>query len=81
MIQAISGDGERVSATGIRAAEQAAMALDRLYAAYSKSPGEKPEKAAQTALDGMFSDIDDAKKFDAKQFASDMKAFRTALGK
>jgi hypothetical protein len=79
MLQGISGDGDRVSAAGIRAAEQAAMALDRLYSTYSKSPGEKADNAAKTALDAMFANLDEPKKFDAKRFAADMKAFRAAL--
>lgn len=80
LMKAISSDAA-VSAAGVRAGELAAMALDRLYNAYSKSPGKKADKAAQTALDDLFKDVDDPKKFDAKQFASDLKAFNTAIGK
>ena len=79
LMRAISGDGEGLSTVGIRAAEQATMGLDRLYGTYSKSPGEKPDKADQDALDKLFADIEDAKKFNAKQFAADMKALRAAL--
>jgi len=79
LLQNISGDADNVSAAGVRAGEQAAMALDRLYAAYSKSPGETADKAAQAALDKLFSGIEDPAKFNAKQFATDMKAFRATL--
>jgi hypothetical protein len=81
LMQAISGDADGISAAGIRAAEQAAMALDRLYAAYSKSPGEKPDKAAQQALDKLFTGVEDPKKFDPKQFAADLKTFRSSIAK
>jgi hypothetical protein len=81
LMQAISGDADSISTSGIRAAEQAAMALDRLYAAYSKSPGEKPDKAAQAALDRLFNGVEDPKKFDSKQFAADLKVFRSSIAK
>jgi hypothetical protein len=79
LMQAIAGDADTVSAAGIRAAEQAAMALDRLYSAYAKAPGEKPDKAAQAALDKLFTGVEDPKKFDPKQFAADLKTFRASV--
>jgi len=79
LMQAIAGDADAISDGGIRSAEQAAMALDRLYTAYSKSPGEKPDKATQAALDKLFAGVEDPKKFDPKQFASDLKGFRATL--
>jgi len=78
-MQAIAGDADTVSAAGIRAAEQAAMALDRLYNTYAKAPGEKPDKAAQAALDKLFTGVEDPKKFDPKQFAADLKTFRASV--
>ncbi|MBI4611636.1 MAG: hypothetical protein HY726_21825 [Candidatus Rokubacteria bacterium] len=79
LIRSIAGDGESISAVGIRGAEQAAMALDRLYTTYSKSPGEKSDKALQGVLDKLFGDIEDPKKFDAKQFAAELKAFQAGF--
>ena len=76
LIQAIAGAAEPTSAAGIRGAEQAAMALDRLYNTYSKAPGSQADKGVKTALDKLFADVEDPKKFDAKQFAADMKAFQ-----
>ena len=75
LIQAIAGDGEGIGGTGIRAAEQGAMALDRLYNTYSKSPGHKADKAASDALDKVFNDIQDPSKYDGKRFAADVKEF------
>ena len=79
LMQAISGDADNVSASGIRAAEQAAMALDRLYGTYSKAPGEKPDKATQASLDKLFPMVEDPKQYNAKQFATELKAFRSSL--
>jgi len=71
----IAGAGDAIGAVGVRGAEQAAMALDRLYSTYSKAPGQKPDKAAGDALDKMFATIEDPKKFDGKGFGAAAKAF------
>ena len=77
----ISGDAETIGAGGVRGAEQAAMALDRLYATWSKAPGNKADKAVSDALDRIFGSLEDPAKFDAKKFAADMKAVQAALPK
>jgi len=77
----IAGSGDAIGAVGVRGAEQAAMALDRLYSTYSKAPGQKADKAVGDALDRMFSTIEDPKKFDGKKFATEAKAIGDALPK
>jgi hypothetical protein len=71
----IAGSADAIGAVGVRGAEQAAMALDRLYSTYSKAPGQKADKAAGDALDKMFGTIEDPKKFDAKGFSAAAKTF------
>ena len=75
----IAGSGEAIGTTGLRAAEQAAMAMDRLYSAYSKAPGQKADKAVGDALDRIFGTIEDPKKFDGKKFAAEAKTFADTL--
>jgi hypothetical protein len=75
----ITGDAEKIGATGIRGAEQAAMALDRLYNVYSKAPGQKAEKGANDALDKLFGTIEDPAKYDAKAFSAAAKDFEKNL--
>jgi len=75
----ISGSGDAIGATGIRAAEQAAMALDRLYSAYSKAPGAKADPAASKALDTMFGTLEDPKKYDGKAFGAAAKSFNDTI--
>lgn len=77
----IAGDAETIGAGGVRGAEQAAMALDRLYSTWSKAPGNKADKAVSDALDRIFGGLEDPRKFDAKKFAADMKAVQAALPK
>ena len=75
----LAASGDALGAVGPRAAEQGAMAMDRLYSAYSKSPGQKADKAAGDALDKMFGTLDDPKKFDAKTFSAAAKSFGDTL--
>lgn len=79
LLSGVSGDAEAVSAAGLRGAEQVAMGLDRLYAAYSNAPGQKPSKAVSDSLDRLFGIIDDPAKYDAARFAAGVKAFRQAV--
>jgi hypothetical protein len=71
----IAASGDAIGSVGIRGAEQAAMALDRLYSGYSKAPGQKVDKAASDALDKMFGTIEDPKKYDGKAFGAAAKSF------
>ena len=71
----LAASGDALAGAGPRAAEQGAMAMDRLYSAYSKSPGQKADKAAGDALDKMFGTLDDPKKFDAKTYSGAAKTF------
>ncbi len=77
----IAGSADAIGTVGVRGAEQAAMALDRLYSTFSKAPGQKPDKAVGDALDRMFGTIEDPKKFDGKKFAAEAKAIGDALPK
>src|SRR5947208_2973130 len=79
LMHSLTGDADAIAAAGVRAAEQAAMALDRLYNVYSKAPGNKPDKAAGEALDRLFAAIENPAKYDAKQFAAEVKAFEKNL--
>ena len=75
----LSGSGDALAAVGVRAAEQGAMALDRLYSAYSKSPGQSANPASGKALDAMFATLDDPKKFDAKAYSGAAKTFNDTV--
>lgn len=77
----ISGGADAIGTTGIRAAEQGAMALDRLYSAYSKAPGNKADPAASKALDTMFATLDDPAKYDGKAYGAAAKTFNDIVSK
>jgi len=79
LMVAVSGDSDAAAASGLRGAEQVAMGLDRLYAAYANAPGQKPSKAVSDVLDRLFGLIDDPAKFDPAKFTAGVKTFRQAV--
>jgi len=79
MLQRISDDAENIALADERAAEQAAMALDSLYIAYSREA--KPANAAEVraAINGLFQQLEDPSAYNADQFASTLRQIRTML--
>ena len=79
LLVGVSGDTDAVAAAGLRGAEQVGMGLDRLYAAYSNAPGQKPNKAVTDAICRFFDILDEPAKFDSAKFTAAVKAFRQAV--
>jgi hypothetical protein len=79
MLQRIPDDAENIALADERAAEQAAMALDSLYIAYSKDA--KPANAAEVraAINGLFQQLENPSSYNADQFASALRRIRTLL--
>ena len=79
MLQHIPDDAENISLADERAAEQAAMALDSLYIAYSKDA--KPANAAEVraAINELFRQLENPSSYNADQFASSLRQIRTML--
>jgi hypothetical protein len=79
MLQRISDDAENIALADERAAEQAAMALDSLYIAYSRDA--KPAKAAEVrlAINGLFQELENPSGYNADQFASSLRRIRLML--
>ena len=79
MLQRIPDDAENIALADERAAEQAAMALDSLYIAYSKAA--KPANAAdvRAAINGLFQHLENPSSYNADQFASSLRQIRTML--
>jgi hypothetical protein len=79
MLQQISDDAENISLADERAAEQATMAIDSLYIAYSKDakPANAPEVRA--AINALFQQLENPSAYNADQFASSLRRIRTLL--
>jgi hypothetical protein len=76
MLQRIPDDAENIALADERAAEQAAMAMDSLYIAYSKDA--KPANAAEVraAINGLFQQLENPSSYNADQFASALRRIR-----
>ena len=72
MLHRITDDAENISNADERAAEQAAMALDSFYIAYSRDV--KPGNAAdvRAAINGLFQQLEYPSAYNADQFASSL---------
>src|SRR6267142_1449944 len=79
MLQRISDDAENIALADERAAEQAAMAMDSLYIAYSRDA--KPANAAEirAAINGLFQQLENPSAYNADQFASSLRRIGTLL--
>ena len=79
MLQRITEDAEAISLADERAAEQAAMALDSLYIAYSRDA--KPANAAdvRAAINGLFQQLENPSAYNADQFAAALRKIRPML--
>jgi hypothetical protein len=78
-MQKITEDAEVISLADERAAEQAAMALDSLYIAYSKEA--KPANAAEVraAINGLFQQLEMPSSYNADQFAIALRKIHELL--
>jgi len=75
LIKSVAGDADAIGAAGIKAAELAAMSLDRLSSTYFKGINAKADKSVNDALDAMFGAVENPAKYDAKEFMGQIKAF------
>ena len=79
MLQSISDSADAIALSDERAGEQAAMAMDSLYIAYSKDS--KPDDAAEAraAINGLFQQLENPSSYNADQFAAALKHMRPLL--
>ena len=79
VMQRITDDADAISAADERAAEQAAMALDSLYIAYSKEA--KPANATEVraAINGLFQQLEMPSNYNADQFAIALRRIHELL--
>ncbi|MBV9074841.1 MAG: hypothetical protein JOZ10_14525 [Acidobacteria bacterium] len=78
VMRAISGDADYISDQGERSAEQAAMALDSLYIAYSKAGGSGTSEV-RPAINALLQQLDNPSAYNAPKFAAALKRVNAAL--
>jgi Cytochrome c554 and c-prime len=79
MLQQITGDAENISLADERAAEQATMAIDSLYIAYSKETKPKNAEEVRGAINGLFQQLENPSSYNADQFAAALQRLHGML--
>lgn len=79
LLKSISGDADGISDQGERAAEQATMALDSLFIAYSKNSKLGNDAQIRAAINRLFRQLDDPSAYNAFQFAAAMKSLNAQI--
>jgi len=74
LLKSISGDADDISQQGERPAEQATMALDALYFAYTKNDKLANDGQIREAIKALFRQLDDPSAYDGFKFAMAMKS-------
>ncbi len=79
VMRKIAGDSSTISQQGQRAAGQAAMSLDSLFAVYKKNSKSLDEAEVKAAINGLFQQLDDPSAYNAPRFAAQMQRVSALL--
>jgi hypothetical protein len=79
MLQLIPDDAENISLADERAAEQAAMAMDSLYIAYSKDAKPSNSDEVRSAISELFRQLENPSAYNADEFAASLRRIRPML--
>ena len=74
LLKSISTDAEAIAAQGERSAEQATMAMDSLFIAYSENEHLANEAQVKAAIHGLFEQVEDPSAYNGFKFAASMKS-------
>jgi hypothetical protein len=72
MLRRITDDADNIAIADERTAEQAAMALDSLFIAYSRNVNPANAADVRTAINGLFQQLEYPSAYNADQFASSL---------
>lgn len=73
LMRDISGDADGISMAGERSAEQAAMALNSLFLAYSRNVKMADEADVRAAIGGLYQQLQNPSAYNGFQFAAQMR--------
>ncbi len=79
LMKSIASDADAIANQDERAAEQATMALDSLFVAYTKNAPLATEAQIRAAINALFRQLDDPSAYNGFQFASGLKNLNTLL--
>jgi len=73
LLKAISADANDIAGQGERSAEQATMALDSLFIAYTRNDHLANEAQIKAAIHGLFQQLEDPSAYNGQTFARDLR--------
>jgi hypothetical protein len=79
LLQRISNDADEISNEGERAAEQAAMAIDSLYIAWSRNAKPANEAEIRAAINGLFQQLENPSVYNPSDFVRQMRKVNSLL--
>lgn len=79
MLHCIADEAESIALADERAAEQAAMATDALYIAYSKNSKPANDAEIRAAINALFQQLENPSAYNADQFAAALRRLRPLL--
>ena len=79
VMRKIAVDSRAISQQGQRAAGQAAMSLDSLFAVYKQHATNIDPAETKTAINGLFQQLDDPSSYNAPRFAAQMQKVSALL--
>ncbi len=79
LMKSISGDADLIAEQGERSAEQATMALDSLFIAYTKNGTLTNDQQIRAAIHGLFQQLEDPSAYNGFRFAREMKNLNSLL--
>jgi hypothetical protein len=79
LLKSIAADGDGIAEQGERAAEQATMALDSLFIAYTKNEKLGNDALIRAGINGLFQQLEDPSLFNGFKFAAAMKNLSSLL--
>jgi len=79
LLQRISNSADEIANQGERAAEQAAMALDSLFIAYSRMEKMASATEIRAAINGLFQQLENPSNYNPADFAAQMRKVNSLL--
>jgi outer membrane murein-binding lipoprotein Lpp len=79
LLERISGDAQEIAGAGERSAEQAAMALDTLFIAYTKNAPLAHAVEIRAAINGLFAQLENPSSYNPGDFAQQMRKVNALL--
>ena len=79
MLERITDDAENISLADERAAEQAAMAVDSLYIAYSKDAKPANSVEVRAVINLLFQQLENPSAYNADQFAPALRRIHNLI--